>query len=140
MALIFVYGSLKKGFVNEHVNTGRAVPGRYRTRERYPLYLLGEGHVPCLVDVPDHGEQIVGELYEVDDAGLARMDRLEEVGEPGGYERIEILVERTDAVASAPAQRAHVYVRHERDIPPGTPRIGPFGEYTPEHAKRFRWP
>jgi gamma-glutamylaminecyclotransferase len=49
MPLLFVYGSLKQGFPNEHVNTGRRVSGQYRTRERYAMYLLGPGEVPCLV-------------------------------------------------------------------------------------------
>ena len=94
MPLLFVYGSLKLGFPNEHVNTGRRIEGKYRTRERYPLYLLGEGEVPCVVSPPGSGHQVVGELYEVNEDDLVRMDRLERIGEPQGYERVEVAVER----------------------------------------------
>lgn len=87
MPLLFVYGSLKQGFANEHVNTGRRVAGQYRTQERYPFFLLGEGEVPCVVARPGTGAQIVGELYEATPADIARMDLLERIGEPNGYER-----------------------------------------------------
>ena len=49
MDLLFVYGSLKQGFPNAHVNSGRRRPGSYLTRERLPLYLVGAGHLPCLL-------------------------------------------------------------------------------------------
>ena len=53
MPFIFVYGSLKQGFANEHVNTGRRLPGQYRTQGS--IYLLGPGEVPCLVLPPGPG-------------------------------------------------------------------------------------
>jgi gamma-glutamylaminecyclotransferase len=96
MSLLFVYGSLKQGFPNEHVNSGRRAAGEYRTHERFALYLLGPGEVPCLVAPPGTGHHVIGELYEVDDDALRRMDRLERLGEPEGYERVEVLVERFD--------------------------------------------
>lgn len=138
MALVFVYGSLKQGFANQHVNTGRRVAGRYRTCDRYPLFLLGEGEVPCLIATPGRGSQVVGELYEADADDIARMDRLERIGEPEGYERVEIPVERFDTVP-AETLKAWVYVKQERAIPASLPRIGPLEEYKPEHAGRFRW-
>ncbi|HUP06585.1 MAG TPA: gamma-glutamylcyclotransferase family protein [Caldimonas sp.] len=138
MPLLFVYGSLKQGFANEHVNTGRRVEGRYRTHEPHALYLLGPGEVPCLVSPPGTGHQVVGELYEVDEDDLHRMDRLERVGEPEGYERIQVAVERFDA-GPLDRVRAFVYVKHERSIAASTQRIGPLREYEPEHAVRFHW-
>lgn len=138
MQLLFVYGSLKHGFPNQHVNTGRRVAGRFRTLERYPLYLLGAGEVPCLVAPAGSGYQVAGELYEVGAADLARMDKLERIGEPDGYERVEILVEHLDA-ASPEQVRALVYLKQESRIPSATVRIGPFEEYTLVHAARFHW-
>jgi gamma-glutamylaminecyclotransferase len=41
------------------------------------------------------GDRIEGELYEVDDVGLARLDRLESVGVPGNF-RWPIEVESID--------------------------------------------
>ncbi len=138
MPMLFVYGSLKQGFANEHVNSGRRLPGRYRTHERHALYLLGAGEVPCLVVPSGVGHQVVGELYEVDDDHLRRMDRLERLGEPQGYERAEIAVERFDVASSAPL-RALVYVRREAAIAADVARIGPLPEYLQEHAVRFHW-
>jgi gamma-glutamylaminecyclotransferase len=138
MPRLFVYGSLKRGFANEHVNTGTRVGGQYRTRDRYPLVLLGEGEVPCLVSPPGTGHQVIGELYEVNPDDIARMDRLERVGEPQGYERVEIVVERYD-LPSVEREPALVYVKQNHTIPSSTPRIGPLAEYRQEHAARFRW-
>jgi len=138
MPLLFVYGSLKQGFANEHVNGGRRLAGRYRTHERYAMYLLGPGVVPCLVAPAGAGHHVVGELYKVDDDDLRRMDRLERVGEPQGYERVEIAVERIDVSHAAPL-RAFVYVRQERSIDASEERIGPLPEYEQQHAVRFHW-
>lgn len=136
--LLFVYGSLKQGFPNQHVNTGRRVDGRYRTREPHGLFLLGDGEVPCIVAPAGAGHQVIGELYAVGDADLVGMDRLERLGEPEGYERVEIEIERFDVT---PAQRltAMVYLKREGGIAPSVKRIGPLAEYLPEHAARFRW-
>ena len=138
MPLLFVYGSLKQGFANEHVNTGRRVVGRYRTHEPYRMYLLGEGEVPCVVAPPGTRHQVVGELYEVNAEDIARMDRLERIGESTGYERAELFIERFD---TEPVEFLHadVYLKHERVIPTSVQRIGPLAEYTPEHAARFYW-
>ncbi|HTJ05017.1 MAG TPA: gamma-glutamylcyclotransferase family protein [Caldimonas sp.] len=138
MALLFVYGSLKQGFPNEHVNGGRRIAGEYRTQERYRLYLLGPGEVPCLVAPPGAGHQVIGELYEVDDDDLRRTDRLERIGEPQGYERVEVAVERFDASPVVSLQ-VLVYLKQDRSIAASVERIGPFPEYKQEHAARFHW-
>ena len=138
MQTLFVYGSLKQGFDNEHVNTGRRIEGAYRTRETLPMYLLDAGEVPCIVLDAGAGFQVAGELYAVGEADLARMDRLERIGDADGYERVALELERFD---TAPPQRveAWAYVKRERAIPAATPRIGPLAEYTREHAANFRW-
>jgi len=138
MALLFVYGSLKQGFPNQHVNTGRRVAGQYRTQERYGMYLLGPGEVPCLVAPSGAGHKVIGELYEVDDDDLRRMDRLERIGEPQGYERTEVDVERFDTTPVA-RLRVLVYLKQEQSIAASMERIGPLQEYMPEHAARFHW-
>ena len=138
MALLFVYGSLKQGFPNEHVNTGRRAAGQYRTQERFGMYLLGPGEVPCLVSPPGAGHQVIGEVYEVNDDDLRRMDRLERIGEPEGYERVEVAVERFDTSPIA-RLRVFVYVKRDHCIAASTERIGPLAEYEHEHAARFHW-
>ena len=138
MTLVFVYGSLKAGFRNAHLNHGVRRPGAFRTCQHLPLYLLGEGHVPCLVLSPGSGHQVQGELYAVTDEALALMDLLERVGQANGYLRIPIEVESIDA----PARRivtAHVYARLPEDVAAQARRAGPLAEYTAEHARHFKW-
>ena len=138
MSLVFVYGSLKQGFPNAHVNAGAKLPGTFRTRERLPLYLLGEGHVPCIVLSPGTGHQVNGEVYEVNDEVLAVMDRLERLGEAIGYSRVSIEVE---AIAADPPKllTTFVYVKSSDQVASQLQRVGPLVEYTSEHAARFRW-
>ncbi len=138
MQLLFVYGSLKEGFPNQHVNTGRRVDGQFRTVERFPLYLLGNGEVPCLLAPPGNGYHVIGELYEVNADELTRMDRLERLGEPGGYERVEVKVQPLSS-STTQALEALVYLKQEASIPSDTARLGPFEQYTLEQAARFHW-
>jgi gamma-glutamylaminecyclotransferase len=142
--LLFVYGSLKEGFPNFHVNRGRRIPGTFRTVQRYPLF-LADGALPCLLPQPGSGHQIVGQLFEVQAEHLAAMDALERVGEPGGYDRLTIDVEPADAAArgaagpAAAPVAAFVYMQHEARLRPGGRHVGPVAEYTLEHAKALRW-
>lgn len=138
MPLVFVYGTLKAGFPNAHVNGGARQPGRFRTRARLPLVLLGEGHVPCVVLSPDVGHQVFGEVYEVTHDALARMDRLERLGEPDGYLRVAIEVEDV-AVPGAAVLTAFVYAKSPDQVASEAQCIGPLVEYSAEHAARFRW-
>ena len=138
MPHLFTYGSLKQGFANEHVNTGRRVTGQFRTQDKFLLYLLGEGEVPCLLAPSGNGCQVMGELNEVSATDIERMDRLERIGEPSGYERIEITVERFDTPV-AEYYQADVYVKQGSSVAASTPRIGPPDEYRQEHAARFFW-
>lgn len=137
MSLLFVYGSLKEGFPNFHVNKGTRLPGSYRTVHAHPLF-LAEGVLPCLLNTPGRGHQVVGQLFEVGDAELAAMDRLERVGEPGGYDRVTIDVEPNDDGRAGPLS-VFVYVQHESRLAAAGPHLGPFAEYTHEHAKSLRW-
>ncbi len=52
---LFVYGTLKQGFPNHGINTGRRVPGRFRTRKAHPLLVVRlphEDRAPWLLDQP----------------------------------------------------------------------------------------
>ena len=138
MALVFVYGSLKAGFRNAHLNHGVRQPGAFLTCDRLPLYLVGEGHVPCLVLSLDSGHQVVGEVYEVSAAALAVMDQLERLGQPNGYLRVPIEVEATDAPVPR-ILRAHAYVKLPEQVAGPLQRIGPLAEYTAAHAAHFKW-
>jgi gamma-glutamylaminecyclotransferase len=132
---IFVFGTLKEGFPNFGENDGLRVTGRYKTRDRYPLYLVGERCSPWMMDSAGTGHQVFGEIYQVDDNGLARMDRLERIGLPDGYIRVDIPVEAAD---SGEQQTVMVYLKPASQLDANDIQAGPFAEYTLSHAARYR--
>ena len=83
--LIFVYGTLKRGYSNNILLASCPFIGQAITKPHYRLYDCGP--YPCLIK-DEHGRAIRGEIYEVDDAVLRRLDRLE--GVPFLYQRGEI--------------------------------------------------
>src|SRR5438132_9604523 len=85
--LVFVFGTLKEGFPNFSPNRGTRIPGEFRTRVAYPLYLVGERHSPWLIDEPGQGLHVTGQIFRVNPQALAAMDALERVSEPDGYRR-----------------------------------------------------
>lgn len=135
--LVFVFGTLKEGFPNFPANKGSRVPGVFLTKERYPLFLVGERHSPWLINSPGQGERIVGQVFEVDQPAIEAMDKLERISEPDGYRRVVIEVEAINATNStnlsvfAYLKQAHHFVLSEA-------RFGPLPEYTHEHAALYR--
>lgn len=91
--LVFVYGSLKKGFHNHRlVKRADLDLGAATTAQSY--LMLGGFSFPFLIDpatlarktdLSDVIGRVRGEVYEVDDATLARLDLLE--GHPEFYKR-----------------------------------------------------
>lgn len=138
MQHLFVYGSLKQGFANQHVNTGQRIAGRFRTRERFVLCLHGAGEVPCLLLPAGPGHQVFGELYAVTPEDLARMDLLERVGDRDGYERVDIDIERVDVMPAVRIE-AQAYVKRAERVPVADRRSAALPEYLAEHAARFHW-
>lgn len=130
---VFVYGTLKAGFRNQHWNGARLL-GRYRTVERYPLLLLGPACLPWLSEEPGRGEQVIGELYAADAAQLARMDELEELDKPDWYRRGEIELEPE---AGGERLMALVYFGSPKRAAIETVHAGPLPEYTLEIEQRF---
>lgn len=108
--LIFVYGTLKKGFPNHdrYMQSAEKV-GNYRTVENYPLVLTGQRYVPCMINAPGEGEHIEGELYEVDDDCLKRLDALERIKKPDGYRRLKICLKSVEKY-NAVSLEAHAYL------------------------------
>ncbi len=137
MERLFVYGSLKEGFPNFHVNRGRRVGTCFVTCEPMPFYLV-DGGLPCLLNQPGQGLPVRGQVFEVDAAALAAMDRLERLGEPGGYTRERIAVREWDDTHAAPFQ-AWVYCQSPALLQRPGPHLGPLSEYTHEHARALRW-
>jgi gamma-glutamylcyclotransferase (GGCT)/AIG2-like uncharacterized protein YtfP len=80
------YGTLLSGEGNHRVLASSRLIGVRRTEPRYTLISLGP--FPALLE---RGEASVsGEVYEVDDAVLASVDRLE--GHPHFYRRTRVLL------------------------------------------------
>ena len=77
---VFVYGTLKRGFANAHLLDRATCLGDFRTLTKYPLVIGGQFHSPYLLDMPNRGANVKGEVYVVDDAILADLDHLENVG------------------------------------------------------------
>jgi gamma-glutamylaminecyclotransferase len=74
--ILFLYGTLKRGEKSHRLLAGQRFVGEATTEPRYRLYDLGP--YPGLVaDVA--GVAVAGELWDVDAAGLAELDRFEGV-------------------------------------------------------------
>ncbi len=89
MTRVFVYGTLKRGRENHPWLEGQRFIAEARTQPLYRLYDMG-GY-PGMIRA-DNGVAVQGEIWEVDEAGLARLDVLEDI-EDGEYERVMIELE-----------------------------------------------
>jgi gamma-glutamylcyclotransferase (GGCT)/AIG2-like uncharacterized protein YtfP len=84
---VFVYGTLKQGFRNFHVNRSRRLPGEFTTEQAFALYVIGEFGLPRLVHMPGRGQRVSAQVFEFDHAALAAMDLLERVDDAAWYTR-----------------------------------------------------
>ncbi len=89
---VFVYGTLKQGFPNQHLMPDADFRGACRTIDRIPLVIAGQWYTPILI-AGSGGHRVTGELYGVDDDGLAYLDDLEGVGRALGFDRIQLEVD-----------------------------------------------
>lgn len=72
---VFVYGTLKRHGANHRFLTGQKFLGAARTAPGYRLFDLGD--YPGMVARPDDRDGVAGEVWSVDAACLARLDKLE---------------------------------------------------------------
>lgn len=77
--LIFVYGTLKRGFCRSHHLTDQFFLEKASTVPGYIIYDCGE--YPGLVIDAAEGVSIQGELWSVDERGVAILDEVEGVSE-----------------------------------------------------------
>lgn len=84
---LFVYGTLKRGYGNHRYLEGASFIGEGETVEEYEMYDCG---VP-IVCKGRRVSKVKGELYEVDEGVLRRVDELE--GHPYCYCRKRVRVE-----------------------------------------------
>ncbi|NP_001071185.1 gamma-glutamylaminecyclotransferase A [Danio rerio] len=90
---VFVYGTLKKGQSNYHELTN-TTHGQAefitcaRTKDPYPMVIATKDKFPFLLNVPGSGQQVYGEIYNVDQNMLDFLDEFEEC--PDLYQRTSI--------------------------------------------------
>ena len=94
MHLMFIYGTLKRGFVRNHALRNQRYIWIARTEPKYAMF--GYGGFPALVDETlaeasnvTATKRIFGELYEVDDTCIQELDKIEGT-DRGLFERREI--------------------------------------------------
>lgn len=127
---IFVFGTLKEGFRNFHVNRGTRVGGDVITVQPYPLHIMGSRRLPWMLNRPGEGLPVIGQLFEVDEATLAAMDQLERVDDPLWYQRQRIDVRPHPRAADDAVIDAWVYFGSEAGFAGQAVHAGPLAEYT----------
>ena len=108
--LLFVYGSLKKGFDNHALLSKYAKRlGNAQTIKKFGMFEDSFGNYPYLVNTPYY--KIKGELYQITRAELMqRIDKFE--GAPEYYQREKIEVKSHHGV-----NRAFVYIQSDVKVP-----------------------
>jgi gamma-glutamylcyclotransferase (GGCT)/AIG2-like uncharacterized protein YtfP len=86
---VFFYGTLKRGQRSNHLLRDQEFVGVAKTLPRYRLYDCGEH--PALVDDPQNGIAIHGEIWRVNDETLKKLDEYE--GVPDYFSRRPILLQ-----------------------------------------------
>eukprot|EP00667_Euglena_gracilis_P019626 EG_transcript_21060 len=88
--LVFVYGTLKRGFPNHGLMRRPPAAGQFcgtaRTAARFPLVVATPYRIPFLLDLPGQGHQVVGEVWDVMEDMAWQLDAFEGV-EAGFYQR-----------------------------------------------------
>jgi gamma-glutamylaminecyclotransferase len=100
--LVFVYGTLKSGHVRSAALRGQRYIGIARTAPNYTMFQYGS--YPALVEsVACEGavpQSIFGELYEVDDACMMELDKIEGI-DAGLFDRKQVSLD-TITLANLP--------------------------------------
>lgn len=131
---LFVYGTLKSGYGNNAYLQGQKLLGKAETRS--PKIMVTEG-IPFVYNYSHcyiaggagdralvQGEPIIGELWQVDDEALARIDRLE--GHPRWYQREQerVLLHLETERIQRWSTMAWIYYMPARQLHEGVPIFG----------------
>jgi len=108
--ILFVYGSLKKGFDNHNVLIKDSqYLGKAITVEKFGMYRDSFGNYPYLIPIAK--KRIHGELYQIKSNELwKKLDEFE--GAPEYYERQNILVEINGCIKDA-----FIYIQPHTKVP-----------------------
>lgn len=135
MYSVFLFGTLKEGFPNSNTNKGSRVAGDFLTKNRYPLYLVGERYSPWLVLSEGEGFQVGGQVFTVDEATLDDMDHLERIHHADGYRRVQVQV---ISESTCEEMQVFVYVKPPEQLEGMLVQLGPIAEYELEHALLYQ--
>lgn len=139
---VFVYGTLKRGLHN-HVLLERGnarFVGRARTTRAEFAMLLADAGYPYVVKTTTNARSIHGEVYDVDDVTLERLDVLEEIA-TGMYAREIVELTMTEEAEARGVLDAYVYLAGTRDDLERLPRIDAYDKalhdevYVPKHRR-----
>lgn len=100
---LFVYDTLKKGGVWNHLLKHSDYIGPARTAARYPMVIQG---IPYVLDKPSTGHEIQGEVYDVDGKTIQALDALEQ--HPRWFHR-----RLRDVLVAGERRTAYIYFLHE---------------------------
>jgi gamma-glutamylaminecyclotransferase len=103
--LVFVYGTLRQGEVNHDLLATARFVAEARTEPCFELFDLG----PFPAMSANGQTAVLGEVYAVDDATLARLDHLE--GHPRLYQRTRIRLDDGQEVQTYLMERARMHGR-----------------------------
>ena len=113
---IFVYGSLRKNMVNHHVleTFGATYVGFFTTLESYYMVGLKSGAYPYVLETRVHDSLVqgvvYGEVYNLDEKGIAYLDKLE--GVPCQYVREKVWVKNNGGCVL----EAYMYILRNKEI------------------------
>lgn len=77
MKLIFIYGTLKRGFNRHSALVDQRYLGTAFSASRYSIFHISG--FPALVEDSQNPKEIWGELYEVDNECLRKLDEIESI-------------------------------------------------------------
>jgi len=120
--LVFTYGTLKRGFGNHRLLEGARFISLAMTW--LPFHVVDVGFPIAFKRGPKR-KPVIGEVYEVTDAQLARLDRLE--GVPTHYQRERVRI----AYLGGPSQSVWMYV--QQDFRPS------YGRPCPSRGNTYEW-
>lgn len=132
---VFVFGTLKEGFPNFKTNKGIRFRKNFKTKESYPLYLVGERYSPWLILNSGKGSPIKGQVFEVKNDAISTMDVLERVNEPDGYSRVSLVV---ICLESGEEFSVVAYGKPQEMLDVSTIKFELADEYKLEHAELYR--
>lgn len=88
---LFVYGSLKKGFENNHIISKAVYISKAKTKAKYAMFKETKANYPYMIKDSSLGGEVEGELYEIN-----RQDILDDIsafeGAPDYFELKDLMI------------------------------------------------